>query len=62
MPTKILIETNFFEQDLRKIYLIHISVRHGDGEKFKKIIQSVVGDNLKVIVAKNKILKTKTTF
>lgn len=87
--TKILIETNFSEQDLKKssigakqkqrifenhlsiekvteflksqdlskckeIYLIHISERHGDGEKFKKIIQEIVGDKIKVIVAKNK--------
>ena len=89
--TKILIETNFSEEDLRssvtdakqkqrifenhlsvekaaeflkssdlreckEIYLIHISERHGDGEKFKKIIQEIVGDNIKVIVAKNKVV------
>lgn len=89
--TKILIETNFSEQDLmssttdakqkhrifenhlsvekaaeflkssdlskcKEIYLIHISERHGDGEKFKKIIQEIVGDNIKVIVAKNKVV------
>lgn len=90
--TKILIETNFSEQDLmtskidtkqkhrilenhlsvekaarflkssdlsrcKEIYLIHISERHGDGEKFKDIIQATVGDNIKVIVAKNKKLE-----
>ena len=89
--TKILIETNFSEQDLmssatdakqkqrifenhlsvekaaeflqssdlsacKEIYLIHISERHGDGEKFQKIIQEIVGDNIKVIVAKNKVV------
>jgi len=89
--TKILIKTNFSDQDLmssttdakqkhrifenhlsvekaaeflkssdlskcKEIYLIHISERHGDGEKFKKIIQSTVGDNIKVIVAKNKVV------
>ena len=89
--TKILIETNFSEEDLRssvtdakqkqrifenhlsvekaaeflkssdlreckEIYLIHISERHGDGEKFQKIIQEIVGDNIKVIVAKNKVV------
>ena len=90
--TKILIETNFSEEDLmssatdakqkqrilenhlsaekaaeflksidlsacKEIYLIHISERHGDGEKFQKIIKSVVGDNIKVIVAKNKVVE-----
>ena len=41
----------------KEIYLIHISERHGDGEKFQKIIESVVGDNIKVIVAKNKVVE-----
>jgi len=41
---------------LQEIYLIHISERHGDGEMFQKIIQSAVGDNVKVIVAKNKVV------
>jgi len=40
---------------LKEVYLIHISDRHGDGEAFKNIIQEVVGDNVKVIVAKNKV-------
>ena len=40
----------------KQIYLIHISARHGDGEEFKNLIQKVVGDNIKVIVAKNKEL------
>ena len=86
--TKILLETNFSERDLKnssidasqkrritenhlsvekavkflestdlseckEIYLIHISARHGDGEEFKNLIQKIVGDNIKVIVAKN---------
>lgn len=90
--TKILLETNFSEEDLRnssinenqkrrisenhlsiekavkfleetdlseckEIYLIHISARHGDGEEFKKLIQKVVGEKIKVIVAKNKELE-----
>ena len=90
--TKILLETNFSEADLKnstidfsqkkrilenhlslekaaefltqtdlteckEIYLIHISARHGDGEEFKNLIQKVVGDNIKVIVAKNKELE-----
>ncbi len=41
---------------LKEIYLIHISERHGDGEKFQKIIKSEVGDNIEVIVAKNKVV------
>ena len=92
LPTKILIEANYFEDELidsqidftqkdriiqnhlaveqvedffrknkfhklKEIYLIHISERHGDGEKFQKIIESVVGDNIKVIVAKNKVVE-----
>lgn len=90
LPTKILIETNYFEDEvvnsgldirqkdriilnhlaveqtesffrknkfpkLKEVYLIHISERHGDGKKFKKIIQQAVGDNVEVIVAKNKV-------
>lgn len=90
--TKILIETNFSEEDLKnssidakqkqrilenhlslekvaeflvetnlsnckEIYLIHISERHGDGEIFGKVIQKIVGDKIKVIVAKNKELE-----
>ena len=90
--TKILIETNFEDETLRRskkldfyqtirikenhlsiekalkflestdlsackeIYLIHISARHGDGEEFKNLIQKVVGEKIKVIVAKNKEL------
>lgn len=89
--TKILLETNFSEQDLtnssiderqkrriaenhlsvekainflestdlsavKEIYLIHISARHGDGKEFKNLIQKVVGNNIKVIIAKNKEL------
>jgi len=42
--------------ECKEIYLIHISERHGDGEEFKNLIQKVVGDNIKVIVAKNKEL------
>lgn len=49
-----LIETD--KSKLKEIYLIHISARHGDGEEFKNLIQKVVGDNIKVIVAKNKEL------
>lgn len=41
----------------KEIYLIHISERHGDGEEFKNLIQKVVGDKIKVIVAKNKELE-----
>ena len=41
---------------LKEIYLIHISARHGDGEEFKNLIQKIVGDKIKVIVAKNKEL------
>ena len=91
--TKILIETNFEDETLRRskkldfyqtirikenhlsiekamkflessdlseckeIYLIHISARHGDGEEFKNLIQKVVGEKIKVIVAKNKELE-----
>lgn len=40
----------------KEIYLIHISARHGDGEKFKEEVQKMVGDKIKVIVAKNKEL------
>ena len=40
----------------KEIYLIHISARHGDGEEFKNLIQKVVGEKIKVIVAKNKEL------
>jgi len=92
LPTKILIETNYFEDELvdaqidftqkdriiknhlaveqaedffrknkfhklKEIYLIHISERHGDGEKFQKIIREIVGGNIKVNVAKNKKLE-----
>ena len=42
--------------ECKEIYLIHVSARHGDGEEFKNLIQKVVGDNIKVIVAKNKEL------
>lgn len=52
-------ENFLYEVDLsecKEIYLIHISARHGDGEEFKNLIQKVVGDNIKVIVAKNKEL------
>ena len=89
--TKILIETNYAEDELmdsqidltqksrilrnhlaleqaagflestdlsacKEIYLIHISARHGDGEIFGKVIQKIVGEKIKVIVAKNKEL------
>ena len=92
--TKILIETNFSEEDLRagsidfrqkqrifenhlsiekalkfleetdlseckEIYLIHISERHGDGERFKSQVQKIVGENVKVIVTKNKGVSLK---
>lgn len=40
--------------ECKEIYLIHISERHGDGELFKSQVQKVVGENVKVIVAKNK--------
>ena len=40
----------------KEIYLIHISARHCDGEKFKEEVQKMVGDKIKVIVAKNKEL------
>ena len=43
-------------RECKEIYLIHISERHGNGEKFQKIIQEIVGDNIKVIVAKNKVV------
>lgn len=52
--TKYLEEIDLSE--CKEIYLIHISARHGDGEEFKNLIQKVVGDNIKVIVAKNKEL------
>lgn len=42
--------------ECKEIYLIHISERHGDGEIFGKVIQEMVGDKIKVIVAKNKEL------
>lgn len=47
-----LTETNLSE--CKEIYLIHISERHGDGEIFGKVIQEIVGDKIKVIVAENK--------
>lgn len=42
--------------ECKEIYLIHVSERHGDGELFGKVIQEIVGDKIKVIVAKNKEL------
>lgn len=33
---------------LQEVHLIHISKRHGNAEKFRQIIQEIVGDNVKV--------------
>ena len=35
---------------LKEVHLIHISKRHGNAERFKEIVQNVVGGNVKVFV------------
>lgn len=35
---------------LKEIHLVHVSKRHGDGEKFKQMVENIVGAKIKVFV------------
>lgn len=39
---------NADKEFLQEVHLIHISKRHGNAEKFRQIVQEIVGDNVKV--------------